>query len=77
MGGLDQEGQNMRQIKHADSFAVVNPWEIREQLKAPSNMHTERTELCFLQCLIMQKHLVLEYPVSGGDRVNVAHFEDN
>lgn len=76
MGGLDQEGKNMRQIKHADSFAVVNPWEIREQLKAPSNMDME-IKLCFLRCLIMQKHLVLEYPVSGGDRVNVAHFEDN
>lgn len=41
MGGLDQVGQNMRQIKHADSFAVVNPWEISEQLKAPSNMDME------------------------------------
>uniref|UniRef100_A0A3B4HB29 Uncharacterized protein n=1 Tax=Pundamilia nyererei TaxID=303518 RepID=A0A3B4HB29_9CICH len=59
-----------------NSFAVVNPWEIRKQLKAPSNMDTER-KLCFLRCLLMQKHLVLEYPVSGGDRVNVAHFEDN
>lgn len=39
MGGMDQEGlptYNLCQIKYADPSSVVNRWEIKDQLKAPS-----------------------------------------